>query len=137
MRACAQDDRCLRTIALLVNTPGYNKLMMSKSDAEQLSVEIRTDAEEARKQQKQMEEHARMLEEQNKLASEREKQLQEQARNLQEQTEQIRKLREQVVAALEARDEQCQLVKALQIELDTTNSELATNGPGNDSKKVR
>ena len=139
-----QDDRCLRTIALLVDTPGYNKLMLSKSDAEHLSVEIRTDAEETRKQHEQMEEQctwARMLEQQNKLASEREKRLQakmeEQARKLQEQTEQNKMLQEQLVAAMEGREQQCQLVKILQIELDMTKTKVAANGPGNDTELVQ
>ena len=34
---CAQDDRKLRIIALLVDTPGYDELMVSKSAVEQLA----------------------------------------------------------------------------------------------------
>ena len=78
---CAQDDRKLKTIALLVDTPGYNQLMMlSKSAAEQLAekTELAKHLEEREKTlQEENEEQVRKLQEQNKLASERERKLQE------------------------------------------------------------
>ena len=58
---CAQDDRKLKTIALLVDTPGYNQLMLSKSAAEQLAEKT---------------ELAKHLEERNEVVSERERKLQ-------------------------------------------------------------
>ena len=152
---CAQDDRKLKTIALLVDTLGYNQLMLSKSAAEQLAekTELAKHLEEREKTlQEENEEQVRKLQEQNKLASERERKLQEQmeeqarklqeqmeeqARKLQEHTEQNRRLQEQLVAATEASEQQCQLVKALQLELDTTKSEADADGPVNDAELVR
>ena len=78
--ACAQDDRKLRIIALLVDTPGYNELMLPKSAAEQLAEKT---------------ELAKHLEERNELVNERERKLQEQMeeqrRELQEQNEGLKR----------------------------------------------
>ena len=114
---CAQDDGKLRIVALLVDTPGYDQLMLSKSAAAQ-PVQDAPDAkgvqlesqpapathfdnriqlivsERARKlneQLEQVEEQGRWLQEQNKLVSEGEtklqEQMEEQRRELQEQNE--------------------------------------------------
>ena len=117
---CAQDDRKLKTVALLVDIPGYNQLMLSKSAAEQLAEKTelaRHLGEREKTLLEENEEQVRKLQEQNMLASERERELQEQmeeqsrklqeqmeeqSRKLQEQMEeQARKLQEQLVAATE------------------------------------
>ena len=94
---CAQDDRKLKTIALLVDTLGYNQLMLSKSAAEQLAekTELAKHLEEREKTlQEENEEQVRKLQEQNKLASERErelqKQMEEQRQELQKQVEELK-----------------------------------------------
>ena len=74
---CAQDDRKLKTIALLVDTPGYNQLKLSKSAAEQLAEKTERLEEREKTLQEENEEQVRKLQEQNKLASERERKLQE------------------------------------------------------------
>ena len=77
---CAQDDRKLKTIALLVDTPGYDELMLLKSAAARLAEKTEL-AKHLKKREKWLqeenEEQVRKLQEQNKLASERERKLQE------------------------------------------------------------
>ena len=81
---CAQDDRKLRIIALLVDTPGYDELMLSKSAAEQLTEKT---------------ELIKHFEERNELASERERELQEQ---VEEQARKIRRLQHSLNHVIES-----------------------------------
>jgi len=117
---------------LLVDTLGYDQLMLSKSAAEQLAekTELAKHLEEREKkhneQMEQMKEQARWMQEQmEEQRRELQEQMEEQARELQKHTEQNRKLQEQ----LKKREQQCQLVKSLQIEPNTTKSEADVDGP--------